>query len=671
MTERVEHLLEQINNREYRKLRDPASVCDFGVTEYDFLSIHKAIKKVFDVERCIIYENDRFGFNRGNARAQFHSTYGNLTPGYARLLSNGLDKTVETIKMAMEKTTDKEKLAFGEAMLESVEIIYKKCDEYAAYAKEKGVNELYEALQIVPRKPARTFYEACVFVKLIIYSMRLAFMTHVTIGRFDQYMYPYFLNDLKKGKTKEELFELVEEFFLSLNRDTDLFYGVQQGDNGQSMVLGGYDKDGKCMYNELSEMCMKASLELKLIDPKINLRVNKDTPDELYILGTQLTKAGLGFPQYCNDDIIVPGLVKLGYDYEDALDYSVAACWEPIIPDKGADVPNFCTMDFPRVANQAIIDKLEECDSFDELMKQVDVYIEKECDRLIDDTKYRCYADGANIYCTGTNAFLSLFFEGCDEKLLDANRGGAKYRNIGCHGAGISVATDSLAAVKKNVYDEKTVSKKELIKALKTNYESMSQVQNIMRNSHHMGNDEDYVDDIACNLLKTFSENMNNRPHEFGGIYRAGTGSAQEYFYTARKCPATANGRKAGETYSANYSPAPGAKSNGLLSCIQSFTKFDHVNTINGGPFTVEIHDTVLRNDEGIKKTAMLVKLFIQRGGHQMQLNALNKETLLDAKQHPENHKNLIVRVWGWSGYFNELEEPFQNHVINRIDYSY
>ena len=170
-------------------------------------------------------------------------------------------------------------------------------------------------------------------------------------------------------------------------------------------------------------------------------------------------------------------------------------------------------------------------------------------------------------------------------------------------------------------------------------------------------------------LMSVFSKSMNNRSNGSGGVWRAGTGSAMEYIFTAAKCPATADGRKASEPYSSSFSPSLDVKTNGLLSVIQSFTKYDMTDIINGGPLTLEIHDSVLRNDIGIEKTAQLVKLYVELGGHQLQLNSINRERLLDAQKNPEKYPNLIVRVWGWSGYFNELDIEFQNHVIRRCEY--
>lgn len=171
--------------------------------------------------------------------------------------------------------------------------------------------------------------------------------------------------------------------------------------------------------------------------------------------------------------------------------------------------------------------------------------------------------------------------------------------------------------------------------------------------------------------MDTYSAYLNRKPNHCGGIYRAGTGSAMEYIYRARQVGATADGRPAGEPYGSSFSPSLHARLNGPLSAVQSFTKFDMRNIINGGPFTIEIHDTVFRNDDGERKVAQLVKSFIDLGGHQIQINAINRDRLLDAQKHPEKYPNLIVRVWGWSGYFNELDMVFQDHIIRRAEFTF
>lgn len=656
MTDRVKALFELLKSKEYkngrRHVENTDSLNPEGVDDYAAL-----FKRVLAEEHPIIHKNDRLGFHFSTDR-KISWLGGNVSPNYSRIITDGFDKTAQTIERSIRSCSDKERIAYGEQMLKSLDYALKYAEKYREEAAKTGNTELATALSKIPHSGAETFYEACVFLKLSLFFLRATFTDHVTLGRFDQYMYPFYLHDKKNGMDDETIFEMIEEFFISLNFDADLYPGVQMGDNGQSMVLGGYDADGKSMYNELSKMCLDASLELSLIDPKINLRVNKNTPFELFESATYLTKKGLGFPQYCNDDIVVDGLVKLGYAKEDALDYVVAACWEFIIPGKGADVPNLDSLCFPAVINEVITKELDKCDTFEELLERVRTAIAASCEAIHDRHLGKPLP---------RHPFASVYFDGCIEKLQDIFCGGTKYNNYGCHGTGIANAADALAAVKKVIYDDKSMSKEVLLNALKADFNGYAEERNMLKACPKMGNNDDYVDSLATYIMRAFCDNMNGKPNSIGGIWRAGTGSAQGYLRDT-DCT-TADGRKSGTPYSSSFSPSLDVKTNGLLSVLQSFAKFDLTDIINGGPLTIEIHDTVLRNDVGIKKVAMLVQKYIGLGGHQLQLNSVNRDRLIDAQRHPEKYPNLIVRVWGWSGYFNELDKSFQEHIIRRTEY--
>jgi len=659
MTEKVKLLLEQLKNKEYKKQRRNIPRPEYG-NFGDVKEFVNNFRMFIESQKPLIFEGDNFGFNLStNTKLEF--IHGNLTPDYQRALNLGFDSIRNTITEAVLKTDDVEKIEFGFAMRDCIDILYGICDKYKACAKKQGNEKLYAALSKIPHGKAESFYEACAFVKICIFFLRSAFVNHLGLGRFDRYMYPFYLADKEKGISDEEILETIEEFFISINRDTDLYACEQQGDNGQSMVLGGFDTDGQGVYNSLSKLCIEASLELCLIDPKINLRVGKNTPNEVYEYATRLTKKGLGFPQYSNDDVVVPGLVKLGYKPEDAVEYSVAACWEFVVPGKGMDMLNVGVLDFPNVVNSAIVENLEKCSSFEELMRYVDKYIQIACDAVVDRLLNREWwkAPGLSVLCGD-----------CIETLKDLSFGGAEYFNFGCHGAGIANAADALAAVKENVFDKKTLSAKTLVNMLKSNFDRYEKERELLLKSPKMGNNEEYVDEIACRIMDMFSKGLNGRSNGHGGVWRAGTGSAMEYVKKGSLCPATADGRMAGEPYSSSFSPSWGVKTAGLLSVIQSFTKYDLTKTINGGPLTVEIHDSALRNEDGIKKLAMLVKNFILMGGHQLQINSVNRDVLIDAQKNPDKYPNLIVRVWGWSGYFNELDEVYQNHIIGRCEYN-
>ena len=676
MTEHVRKMLDHLKSKEYRKNRvnnEGYDVTDKVNDVPEIMQHTVALEDMISIEEPVIFDGDIFGFNRHNVYCPKYTNAngkvitaitGNVTPNYARAISRGLDDMLEDIK-AREKGADADKAIFYEAMRRDLVAILDISDRYLEAAEKAGNVRLANALKTVPHKPATSFYEACVFFKVIVYGLRCAWHTHIGLGRFDQYMCPYFLKDIEAGVSKEELFETLELFFITLDVDTDIYFGVQQGDNGQSIMIGGYDKDGNDQFNELSRMCMDASLELSLIAPKINVRVNKTTPIEFYDYCTKLTKQGLGFPQYCNDDVVIPYLISMGYDEADAYDYTVAACWEFIIPGCGYDVPNRTYFIYPLAVSNAVRAHLKDCKTFDELL----VYVREEIEALCEE-RIAQYKDAYDSTYTDLRAHpLSLFIDGCIEKGLDLNQGGAKYNNYGSHGVGLADAADSLAAIKKTVFEDKTLTADELITVLEANFEGYESVRNMLLECPRMGNNDDYVDDLALWLMNGFVESLNGKPTGRGGIWRAGTGSAQNYATAAYKCPATSNGRYAGDVYSCSYSPSISSKLNGPLSVIQSFTKFDLSRICNGGPLTMELHDTVFRNAEGEHKVAQLVYTFIQLGGHQLQLNAINRERLLAAQANPDDYPSLIVRVWGWSGYFRELDKAYQDHIIRRTEF--
>ena len=576
-------------------------------------------------------------------------TVSNLSPDYGRLIASGLLSVRET-------------LGIGElhaAMRTSIDAVLDLTRRYEAAARASGDDVLADVLARVPAHPARTFREALQSLRILHYCLWCEGDYHNTLGRFDQYMFPYLKAELDAGtETQESAFELLEAFFLSCNRDSDLYPGMQQGDNGQSIVLGGMTPDGMDGYNLLSEMCLKASAELRLIDPKINLRVSKHTPLSVFELGTQLTKLGLGFPQYENDDIAIPGLIALGYEEADARNYAMAACWEFIIPGKGMEIPNIGALPFANCVDSVIRKMLPTCRDMGELKAAIreDIF-----------TRVRkTVAECKNLYVI-PSPYLSLFFEGCVESEKDISLG-CKYNNWGLHGTGLASAADMLAAVEQIVFRE-GMPASELIAAMNDNFVDHEALHSRLKNDcPKMGNDDDRADSHACWLLSTFAESVKGLANERGGIVRAGTGSAMYYIFHASELGATADGRESGVPLPANYAPSLNVKLNGPVSLVKSFTKPNLSEAINGGPLTIEFSDSVFTQDESITKVAQLVQLFVLRGGHQLQLNTVNRERLLDAQQHPENYRNLIVRVWGWSGYFVELDKCYQDHIIRRAE---
>lgn len=609
-----------------------------------------------------IFTEDEFGKIASEHYIHEQGKVCNICPDYTNLLYTGFEeKTHQIRQMAerFEKEGRDDEAGYEHRLLAVIESVRSFMERYAAEADNVGNHDAAKILYKLMYEAPETLQEALQFLRVIHYCLWCSFNYHNGLGRFDQYMYRYYEKDIREGRlTKETALELVEEFFISLNKDSDLYTGMQQGDNGQSMMLGGLNRDGSESFNELSDICLQASLELKLIDPKINLRVNKKTPLSEYIRGTQLTKVGIGFPQYSNDDVVFEALRRWGYDEDDIYNYTVAACWEFIIPGYGTDIVNVNGMSFPKCA-VASINKLEQFDSFDELMEDVKSEIFRESDRLRDTAK--------NVYME-PSPWMSLVMNGCVENGRDVSRG-CKYNNYGFHGTGIATAVDSLASIRKYVFEEKKISRSDMLKVLDTDFEGQDELLGELRyEGPKFGNDDDRTDEIAVKLLDWFADALEGHKNDVGGVYRAGTGSAMYYIWQSENEQATPDGRRKGEQFAANYSPSIFTRLDGPFSIIKSFAKPNLARVANGGPLTIELSDTMFRNEEAVGKTAAFVKTFIDLGGHQMQINAVNIDTLRDARVHPENHKNLIVRVWGWSGYFVELDECYQNQIMKRME---
>ena len=558
----------------------------------------------------------------------------NLSPDYATTISKGL--------LAVRESAN-------EYQVRMIDAIISLCDRYKAEAEKMGREDIVEVLTQVPRYPARNFHEALQFFRILHYSLWLEGDYHNTVGRFDQYMYPYFKKDIEDGVyTRETALDLVEDFFLSFNKDSDLYVGVQQGDNGQSMVLGGVDADGNDCFNLISELCLEASRNLKLIDPKINLRVSSKTPLSIYEKGTELTKVGLGFPQYSNDDVVIKGLERLGYSHEDASNYVVAACWEFIIPAVGNDIANIGAVNFPALVDKVIRENINT--DFDTIVSKVKAEIKSECDKI-------------------RESINNVWF--VPSPLMDLLRADKRYNNFGIHGSGIACAADALAAVQKYVYNEKKVTPERLIAALDTDFANDAELLHLLRfESPKMGTGSKEADDLGGMLLSSFADALEGHTNCMGGKWRAGTGTAMYYLWHARELGATADGRRAGEPFGTNFSPSLFAQIPGPITDIESFTANDLTRNMNGGPLTLEFAAGIFNSPESIKKVAMLIKYFIKRGGHQLQLNAVNLDAMKEAQANPEAYRQLVVRIWGWSAYFVELDKDFQDHVMARQEYS-
>jgi pyruvate-formate lyase len=693
MNERLISMKERVRDGAHRTLRQFAPIEILNECEARQLSWPKRVallvRRQCEAEQVIIKPDERIVFTRTlpgvpqvysseewaqlTASRTLHEfgPISNICADWNLLLTQGLlgrkQVALETRERLVGET---QSIEFLDCAIETIEAVLELAARYLAKAHEMGRQEIADMLQRVPAYPARTFHEALQSLRLCQAVVWLSGHYHVGLGRFDQYMWPFLVADLQAGRlTVETAEQLLAEFFISLNKDSDLYPGVQQGDNGQSLTLGGVTPDGNSAVNELTRMVLRVSRDLGMIDPKINLRISAQTDLDLLVLATELTRIGLGFPQYSNDDFVIPALVSHGYDLEDARDYAVAACWEFIIPGRGMEVVNIGAVSFPAAADVAICEGLKACDDFEGILDRVTENINQQVHQL---------GENYSRLLLPPSPYYSVFMDGCLEQGKDLSEG-LKYNNFGIHGACAANAADALAAVKQFVIEEGSISADDLLSALEGNFAGYEPLRcKLFDKGSKVGNNEALADTLLVRLFDDFATACDRYGQTArGGLLRPGTGSAMYYIWLASGhegmrepvVGATADGRFAGEPFGANLSPSLGVRLRGPISMLQSFAKIDYQRIYNGGPITMELSDTVFRNTESIRKTAMLVRTFAQLGCQQLQLNSLNLEALLKAQKHPENYKNLIVRVWGWSGYFCELAPEYQEQIIARHYY--
>jgi formate C-acetyltransferase len=593
----------------------------------------------------------------------------NICADWGMVLSQGLlGRKQVALETRARMAADPAAVEFLDSAIETIDAVLALAAHYREAASRAGRHDVAEILARVPAYPSRTLHEALQALRLVHAVLWLGGHYQCGLGRFDQYLWPYLAADLAVGRlTPPAAEELVAEFFISLNKDSDLYPGVQQGDNGQTIMLGGVRRDGTDGVNELTRIALRAALYSEMIDPKINLRIRPETDMSLLCLTAELTRKGLGFPQYSNDAVVIPALVAHGYDLEDARDYTVAACWEIIIPGRGMEVVNIGAVSLPAAVDRAIRDGLRERDSFEGILNRTDADIRRQVGELVDSYSRLLLPPAP---------YHSVLMDGCLEGGRDLSAG-LKYNNFGIHGAGSANAADALSAVKRLVLDERSVEPSELIAGLDADFEGYEVLrERLLSETPKVGNDPE-ADELLARLFDLFATACEAvEDNGRGGKIRPGSGSAMYYMWLARGAPgdsvppigATADGRKKGDFFSANLAPSLSTLVRGPISVLQAFSRVDYRRVYNGGPITMEIADAAFSDPEAITKCAMLVRTFAQLGCQQLQLNTLDAEKLLDAKRHPERHRNLIVRVWGWSGYFCELSPEYQDHVIARYE---
>jgi pyruvate formate-lyase/glycerol dehydratase family glycyl radical enzyme len=604
-----------------------------------------------------------------------NSNPGHLQAGYARVVSlgwSGIKEWAERALRQIDPTTNgsKRKVDFLRSVVVAMDGAIAFAQRYVELAEEMAENEkdsqrrmeLEEIAglcrKIMDESPS-SFREA----------LQILWFTHIIchtqgarqLGRFDQYMYPFLERDLEEGKLIEsEAREFLDSLWIKFAGITDVTM-----DNLQNIILGGQTPDGMDATNKLSYMCLDATDRLGLIDPKVSVRVHEGTPDEFMRTACELIRKGEYQPGIYNDEAIIPALMGTGIPLEDARDYTNDGCSEILVQGKTNPWAFEANVMLLKCVERAVRG-LEEYGNFQDLMAAV----RKEISLAVEMAVSNVNILQAGVPKISPNPFLSATIVGCMEKAMDLTEGGAVYNSSAVCASGVADAADALAAVKKLVFEEETVGKYQLLKALRDDFKGHERLRLMLLNrAPKFGNDDEYVDGIAAELVEHAAREVMKHRNPRGGSYNLGLFSYGNYISHGIVTEATPDGRRAGAGISPNFSPVPGRDMKGPFAVFKSTTRVNQQMTANGTALDLALHPSALRGPEGTEKLMALVRAFMKLRGIQVQFNVIDAAVLKAAQAKPEEYRNLTVRLWGFPAYFVRLPREFQDHLIARTNH--
>lgn len=685
-------------------------------------------------------------FTPGN---YFYNGVGHVTVKYEEVLAIGYEGIMVKAQAELDRCQVGDhdyarRSRFLNAVILSCQAVMEYAQRYAALAEKMAAecsdpvrrNEL-EVIALncshVPARGAGSFYEACQSFWFVQQLLQLESSGHsISPGRFDQYMYPYYKRDLDNGNiTREFAQELMDCIWVKLNdlnkcRDAASAEGFAGYSLFQNLIAGGQNKDGEDVTNDLSIMCIQASMHVHLPQPSLSVRVWNGTPHEFLIKAAELTRTGIGLPAYYNDEVIIPALQNRGLSLEDAREYNIIGCVEPQKAGKtdgwhDAAFFNMCRplelvfsngMDKGELVGipTGDVTKMTTFEEFyDAYKKQMDYCISLlvNADNAID----VAHAERCPL------PFLSSMVDDCIKRGLSVQEGGAVYNFTGPQGFGIANMADSLYAVRQLVYRDRKVSMEEYKEALVWNYgkgidsqtaadmtasilkemehqgctidetavKSVLETVLAMKPSedqkarfeeiHHMinevpkfGNDIPEVDYFARDVAYTYTRPLQNYKNPRGGQFQAGLYPVSANVPLGGQTGATPDGRYAHTPVADGVSPSAGKDVNGPTAAANSVARLDHFIVSNGTLFNQKFHPSALAGREGLEKFTALIRSYFDQKGMHMQFNVVDRDTLLDAQKNPEKYKHLVVRVAGYSALFTTLSRSLQDDIIRRTE---
>lgn len=684
-------------------------------------------------------------FTPGN---YFYNGVGHVTVQYEKVLAIGYRGIIDEAKAAREKlrfgdADYAKRTHFLDAVILSCEAVIDYAHRYAALCRSEAasckdsarraeLNRMADNCEHVPEYGARDFYEACQSFWFVQMLLQVESSGHsISPGRFDQYMYPYYKADIDSGRiTREFAQELMDNIWIKLNdlnkaRDAASAEGFAGYGLFQNLIAGGQDAEGNDVTNDLSFMCIEASMHVALPQPSLSVRVWNGTPHEFMLKAAELTRTGIGLPAYYNDEVIIPALMNRGLTLEDARQYNIIGCVEPQKAGKTEGWHDAAFFNMCRVLELVFSNGYDKgirvgCETgdvtrmtsfeefYDAYKKQMNY-----CIGLLVD------ADNSIDYAHRERCPLpyeSSMVEDCIGRGMALQEGGAVYNFTGPQGFGIANVADSLYAIKTLVFDEKKVTMAEYKEALENNFgrgiseEKLSGmvkavlascsaagqvitkelvasvvsecVKSAQSEENHKydrllemieqvpkyGNDIEEVDLFARDVAYTYSKPLEKYKNPRGGSYQAGLYPVSANVPLGQQTGATPDGRLANTPVADGVGPMSGRDVKGPTATANSVARLDHGICSNGTLFNQKFHPSALAGRQGLENFIALIRGYFDQKGMHVQFNVVSRETLIDAQKHPEKYKTLVVRVAGYSALFTTLSRSLQDDIINRTE---
>ena len=629
------------------------------------------------------------------------------TCGGEQVFTTGYMDYKEKIKKTMDaldyindpEALDKaEELKAMDIACDAVIILGERYHKLALEMAKKEENETRKAellqiaanLEVVPAHKPQTYWQA----------IQLYWFTHLAVttelnpwdafspGRLDQHLYPYYQKDVADGilddeKAKELLECLWVKFY---NQPAPVKVGITLKESATytdfaNINTGGVTPDGRNGVNEVSYLILDCMDEMRLVQPNSNVTISKKTPAKFLKRACEISREGWGQPAFYNTEAQIAELLNAGKSLPDARRGGSSGCVETGAWGSEAYILTGY-LNIPKIFQLTLFNGYDEYSkkqlglqlgyakdfkTFDELWaafkKQLEYFVDVKIrgNNVIE----KLYAENMPAPC------LSVVTNDCISKAKDYNAGGARYNTSYIQGVGIGTVTDCVAAIKYNVYDKKNFTMEELIEAMEHDFEGYDSIYKMVHdNSPKYGNDDDYADDIMQDIFELYRSTITGRPNIRGGEYRIDMLPTTCHVYFGDVILATPNGRKAHKPVSEGISPEKSADTNGPTAVIKSCSKMDHLAT-GGTLLNQKFTPDVVAGEEGLNHMADLIRSYFAMDGHHIQFNVVDRQTLINAQKHPEDYKDLIVRVAGYSDFFRNLDKPLQDEIINRTEQSF